>query len=127
MVVIEMKTKVGIVGSRKYENLAYVKRTVSFLPKEFYIVVSGHGNGVDTAAEEEAERLGIETLIFPPDVKPNCTNQEFAIAAFARNTKIAEACDYLIAFWDGKSKGTLDTIVKCAKLGKLVIIKQREI
>lgn len=120
------KTKIGIVGSRDYADLAYVKRTVSFLPKESFIIVSGHGKGVDIAAEEEANRLGIETLIFPPDVKPNCNKREFAIAAFARNTQIAEACDYLIAFWDGKSKGTLDTITKCAKLGKLVIIKQRE-
>lgn len=117
-----MKYKIGIIGSRNYKNLEKVKLLVSFFPKETYIIVSGHGRGVDIAAEEKAIELGIETIIFKPDVKPNCSNREFAIAAYARNTLIAKEADYLFAFWDGKSEGTLDTIKKYVKLGKEMTI-----
>lgn len=43
-------------------------------------------------------------------------------AGFKRNTTIVEACDTLLAFWDGKSRGTQDSIAKAEKLGKLTIV-----
>ena len=35
---------------------------------------------------------------------------------------MAEYGDMLIAFWDGESKGTKDSITKAEKLGKNIII-----
>lgn len=38
-------------------------------------------------------------------------------AGFIRNKQIVDACDMVLAFWDGKSKGTEHTI-KLARLAK---------
>jgi hypothetical protein len=41
-------------------------------------------------------------------------------AGFTSNTTIVRDSDVVIAFWDGKSTGTLDTIEKAKALGKPV-------
>lgn len=41
-------------------------------------------------------------------------------APLIRNKQIAEACDCLIAFWDGQSKGTKYTIGYAVQMGKPV-------
>jgi hypothetical protein len=43
-------------------------------------------------------------------------------AGFMRNQLIVDNCDKVTAFWDGKSKGTLDTITRAVKAGKTVVI-----
>ena len=40
-------------------------------------------------------------------------------AAIFRNTDIVKAADWVIAFWDGTSRGTKDTIAKARKDDKL--------
>jgi hypothetical protein len=39
-----------------------------------------------------------------------------------RNHEMVEFCDYLIAFWDGKSKGTLDSISYAKEIGVPTIV-----
>ncbi len=61
-----------------------------------------------------AERAGgIALLEFRPDDK------RFGRGAPLRgNAAIVEAADLVLAFWDGKSRGTLDAVAKARKLGK---------
>ena len=40
-----------------------------------------------------------------------------------RNRHMAEVCDYVICFWDGKSKGTFSMIQEAKKLNKPLRIK----
>lgn len=62
-------------------------------------------------------------IVFRPDY------QKFGrLAAFlARNTEIIEKSDVIFAFWDGKSRGTMDSINKTKKLKKqlfIIVIKK---
>jgi hypothetical protein len=43
-------------------------------------------------------------------------------AGFKRNTQIVNDADVVVAFWDGTSRGSLDTITKAVKCNKTVII-----
>lgn len=40
-----------------------------------------------------------------------------------RNRRMAEVCDYVICFWDGKSKGTFSMIQEAKRLNKPIRIK----
>lgn len=78
--------------------------------------VLAHGcqpKGADGFAAAWATRWDVPQQRFPPD-------RWTAAELFARNTRIAEASDAVIAFWDGRSRGTLDTMRKAARLGKPV-------
>lgn len=44
-------------------------------------------------------------------------------APFKRNTVIVKNIHYLIAIWDGQSKGTADTIAKAAKRGIPIVVE----
>jgi len=44
-------------------------------------------------------------------------------AGAVRNKEMAEACDFAICFWDGKSSGTRMMIDYAKKLGKPVFVK----
>ena len=113
--------KVAIVGSRSfYEHQEfmeqYVKNYVTSLPSSLEIV-SGEspGGGVDTWVREATNDCGKKFHPFPPKRK---TRRDY----FARNTKIAEFADVVVAFQREYSSGTADTIRKAIDLGKTVVI-----
>jgi hypothetical protein len=109
--------KVGIVGSRDYPDLNQVEKFVATL-NPFDEVVTGGARGVDTAAEDAARKyLQVEPTIFLPD-----WNSYGKGAGFIRNSKIVEHSDVVVAFWDRKSRGTVDTMEKTKKAGKRLIV-----
>ena len=68
--------------------------------------------------ERYAAENGFETEIYPADW------EKYGRAAGPkRNKKIAEISDYIICFWDGKSKGTKSLLSFAEKAGKPVKIK----
>jgi hypothetical protein len=71
-----------------------------------------------------AENCGLSTKVFYPDLS-NCKQSfEFTRAYYARNLKIAEYCDILVAFVsDDRKGGTENTIKHAKKLKKEIIIK----
>ena len=107
--------KVAIIGSRGFTDYELVKKTLK--PLGITLIISGGAAGADTLGEKYAKENGIETLIFKPDWKTYGK-----IAGFLRNTDIVEASELVIAFWDGTSKGTKDSIDKANKLDKKVLI-----
>lgn len=109
--------KVAIVGSREYPHLFQVFNYMKKLPKDVTII-SGGALGVDLTAEKAADMLGMKKEIYKPDYKKHGDK----LAPLKRNTTIVEACDMLVAFWDGESNGTLDAIRKATKLNKKVTI-----
>lgn len=118
-----MPRLVGIVGSRKFPItqkdtiVAFINR----LPMDT-IVVSGGAIGVDTWAEETAKARGMRTpIIFYPKWRDEDGNYDKR-AGFIRNQKIVEASEEIFAFYDGKSRGTANTIQKARSMGKKVTI-----
>ena len=112
---------VAIIGSREFNNFDYaLEKVIEFIEtdnNQISKIVSGGAAGADTIAEQIAMYMGIPTKIFLPN-----WDKHGKSAGFVRNTQIVENSDIIIAFWDGLSKGTLDSINKAKSLGKRVIV-----
>jgi len=108
--------RIAVVGSRTYLELWKVVEYVSSLPKNT-VVVTGGATGVDRKAVVSAIDNNLEVQSFLPE-----WDKYGKRAGFERNTLIVNDCDEVVAFWDGKSRGTLDTISKAAQAGKKVTI-----
>ncbi len=111
--------KVGVIGSRGFKDYDLVVKTLSRI--DITLIVSGGAVGADTLGERYAKENNIETKIFLPDWK-----KHGKVAGFLRNTDIINESDTIVAFWDGNSKGTADSIGKANKLNKPVIIVNYE-
>jgi len=109
--------KVAVIGSRTFNDYELVKETLTKL--DITLLVSGGAKGADSLGERYASENNITTLIFKPD-----WGRHGRGAGMVRNTDIVKNSDIVVAFWDGSSKGTLDSIRKVEKLNKgLMIIK----
>lgn len=105
--------KIAVVGSREFKDEKFISDIL--LNPELNntgILVSGGAKGVDTWAEEIWDNMGWEKIIF----KPNW-NKYGKKAGFLRNQQIVDVADKLIAFWNGKSKGTKHSIDLAVKKG----------
>lgn len=100
--------KVAIIGSRGL-SVTYLGR---YLPKNTTEIVSGGAKGVDTSAREYALSHGIKLTEFLPEYTKYGRS-----APLKRNITIIEYSDIVLAFWDGKSRGTKFVIDNCRKLG----------
>lgn len=109
--------KLAIVGSRSLKDYKIVKNAVDSLCTEVTEIVSGGARGVDSFAERYASEHDIPTVIFKPDWAKYGKR-----AGFIRNKDIVERADFVLAVWDGESRGTLDSINHARKLGKPVEI-----
>jgi hypothetical protein len=102
--------KLIIAGSRDCQDRDLVFKTLDSLNIEITEIVSGCAEGPDTFGEEWAIRNRVPVKRFPPDFK-----RWGKSAGPRRNIQMLEYADYLIAFWDGKSKGTKHTIDNAEK------------
>jgi hypothetical protein len=115
--------KLAIVGSRTFNDFEYLEESIFNNLKVDYIteIVSGGAKGADTLAEIFAKKYELPITIFNAD-----WNTFGKRAGFIRNETIIKNCDFLIAFWNGISKGTKHSINLARKeLGeeKVLIIK----
>ena len=101
--------KVAIVGSRRLE----IPNLESYLPENVSEIVSGGAKGVDTAARRYALSHGLTLTEFLPQYE-----RYGRAAPLKRNVQIVEYADFVIAFWDGASRGTKFVIDQCGKLGR---------
>ena len=107
----EPRQKVGIVGSIDFPASAVVEAYVSGLPASA-TVVSGGAKGVDSWAEVAARARGLGVEVFHADWEGLGRK-----AGPIRNGQIVGASDRIVAFWDGQSRGTLNTIVQAHRAG----------
>lgn len=107
-------TKLAVVGSRGFRDDKLMAAYLSAAKPS--MVISGGARGADQLAETWARRNGVEAKIFLPDHK------KYRHPYHHRNRLIAEACDWLLAFWDGHSTGTKYTINYARRIGKPVEI-----
>ena len=99
---------VGVVGSRTLS----VRNLGQYLPPETTGLVSGGARGVDTSAEAYARAVGLPFRAFLPDY-----DRYGKRAPLIRNESIVRASELVLAFWDGESHGTLDSVNHCRRLG----------
>lgn len=104
--------KFGVVGSRNFNNYELLNKTLSEYDNINYII-SGGAYGADKLAERYAINNNIKTIIFLPE-----WSKYGKSAGFIRNKLIVNESDIIIAFWDGKSKGTKLTIDLIKKYNK---------
>ena len=105
--------KVGIVGSREFKNYELFSDAMKQYLSDISWVVSGGAPGADSVAEKWAKENKKMLTIYPADWL-NLGKK----AGYVRNTDIVKNSDMIIAFWDGKSKGTKHTIGLAQKMGK---------
>lgn len=118
-----MIKRVVVAGCRNYENYdeakCYIEYYVKDIKKENTLIfVSGGCRGADMLGERYAKENGYKTERFPADW------EKYGKAAGPmRNREMAEAADYVICFWDGKSLGTKSMIEFAKELNKPIRIK----
>ena len=112
--------KAAIVGTRDITNIdieKYLIETEEYLSEKITLVISGGARGIDTLAEEYADKRGIPKQIFLPDYRKHGRG-----APIIRNISIIKAADVIIAFWDGESKGTKFVINYAKNMDKKVFV-----
>lgn len=104
----------AIVGSRNFNCKKLLYDTLN--DYNISLIVSGGAKGADSLAEEYAKDNNIPTKIFLLDWSKGRS------AGIQRNHNIILASDAVIAFWDGKSKGTEHSINLAKKYKKMLLI-----
>ena len=84
----------------------------AYLPEGTEEIVSGGAKGVDTSAREYAQKHGVRLTEFLPDYRRYGKG-----APLRRNIDIIEHADMVLAFWDGRSRGTKFVIDECVRRG----------
>lgn len=92
-----------IAGSRGFEDYALLVKKLARILGEVRpdVVVSGGARGADRLGERWAKERGIAVRRFPADWERLGKR-----AGYVRNEEMAEDATHLVAFWDGKSRGT---------------------
>src|SRR5450759_4491925 len=111
--------RVAIVGSRRFSEPSRVSDYVNALPLRASII-TGSASGVDAAATRAARAKGIPVQVIPASFDELADASKSA----ARNQRLIDACDLLVAFWDGSSKGTRNTVERALDSGKEVHVFQ---
>lgn len=106
--------KLIIAGGRDFDDYEALCKTCDSLLVNItdeIEIVSGNANGADKLGERYAKDKGYNVTLFKAE-----WNVFGNSAGYMRNRDMAEYADALIAFWDGKSKGTghmIDLANKC--------------
>lgn len=112
--------KLAIVGCRTFNDYPLLQNIIlEYLTPLEYIttIVSGGAKGADSLGVDFASNYRIKEEVYLPE-----WNKYGKSAGFIRNQLIVDNCDMILAFWDGESRGTADTIEKAKKAKKPTFI-----
>ena len=93
--------KVMIAGSRSIESIDIS----AYIPTNTDLIISGGAKGIDSIAEQYADRHSISKLILRPD-----WSKYGKAAPLVRNKLMVDLADLIIIVWDGRSNGTKYTL-----------------
>lgn len=105
--------KLAIIGSR---NLKVLDLEM-YISKDVTEIVSGGAKGIDNCAKDFAIAHNIKLTEFLPNYRRYGKG-----APLKRNLQIIDYADEVLAFWDGKSKGTKYVIDNCNKKINVIVI-----
>jgi|APHM01.1.fsa_nt_gi hypothetical protein len=108
---------IAIVGSRTFPYDSFPQRALSMIDDAITDsgwtiteIVSGGADGADAAGAAWADGVDVPCQVFDPEWEPN--GEYDPTAGFKRNAEIVRTADCILAIWNGRSKGTKDTIGK---------------
>lgn len=107
--------RLAVIGSRNCYDYETIKRKLDYIHDNKFMItsiVSGGAKGADSFGARWADENSVDKDIYLPD-----WNQYGKRAGFIRNEQIVVNCDVLIAFWDGKSRGTMNSLDLCEEHG----------
>ncbi len=110
----------GIVGTRTFNNFSLFQSVMWKLrlaDGNITRLISGGCRGADKLAERYSMVYNIPIKVFYPDWKTYGKS-----AGPIRNKSIVKASDFVVAFWDHTSKGTLSSINLAKSFGKPIHI-----
>ena len=124
--------KIPVVGSREFfkdkihefidsKNQNLVTEIIAETFQDGTIFISGGANGVDSWAEKIINEINLgltHTTPIPKIILKPDWDKYGKRAGAIRNQKIVDEADKIIAFWDGKSKGSKITIDMAIKANK---------
>ena len=104
--IVVQEFKLIVAGGRDFNDYALLSKTLNELANDEYAdkavsIVSGMARGADALGHRFAMENGVAVYEFPAD-----WNKHGKSAGYIRNKEMALFADGLLAFWDGKSKGT---------------------
>ena len=105
--------KLLVAGSRSIKDFELER----YIPYGVSLIITGGAEGIDTIAEQYADKKRISKLVLRPQY-----DLYGRAAPLKRNEKMVELCDMALIIWDGISKGSNYTINYAKKLGKQVIL-----
>lgn len=108
--------RVIIAGGRDFDEKDRLYAVLDSAPFPITEVICGGARGADDLGRCWANDRGIPVKEFIPDWSTGKS------AGFIRNAEMAKNADILVAFWDGKSKGTSQMITKAQKENLIVFI-----
>ncbi len=101
--------RIAVIGSRSVDERFY-EQLCALVPRGASEIVSGGASGADALGKRYALENELKYTEFLPDYK------KFGRSApLKRNQAIVEYSDYVIALWDGRSRGTANAINACIK------------
>ena len=118
-----MTKRIVVAGCRDFHDYElakeYIEQSISEIRHEHELIfLSGECSGADRLGEQFAKENHFAIEYYPADWASYGKS-----AGPRRNKQMAEAADYVICFWDGKSRGTASMIRYAKQLNKPVKIK----
>lgn len=109
-----MRFAVIIAGTRTFSNYDLLQERCDFYfsRRAPTAIICGEARGADTLGRKYAEEHGIAVESFPANWEKYGKS-----AGYIRNQEMVNNADALIAFWDGKSRGTKNMIEIAEKKG----------
>ena len=109
--------KIAIVGGRDFNDYELLSEHMTPFHTKCDTVMCGEAKGADTLGKQWAEENYIDVKSFPAD-----WDKYGKAAGPIRNREMVQESDFIVAFWDGKSRGTKNTIDNCLELKKNVMV-----
>ena len=114
--------RVIIAGCRNFFNYALLKERCEYylqnkMKTHNVIIISGHATGADALGEKFARDHNLRCELYPADWERHGNT-----AGPLRNAEMADIADALIAFWDGRIRGTRSMIEIATSKGLQVAI-----
>lgn len=111
--------KLAIVGSRNFFDYNLLCQTIAvyYAEKPISEIISGGAVGADSLAARWAKEFEVALTEILPE-----WDRFGKRAGFIRNEDIVKRADMILAFWDGESKGTQNSLSIAKRLKKPTFI-----
>lgn len=121
-----------VCGSRtlRRDHLPLIREELVCVPKNTVVVHGAQGvlgeigpgvlryvSGADMLADEVARELGLEVEQHPAKWRRADGSLDRGAGPARNEAMVASGVDFCLAFWDGKSPGTMDTMRRCRSRG----------